>query len=145
SSINRYAIDTTGKITQSDQILSGVTQISTQNTTANSDTYFVGGRFGAVVTREAETIGFITKDMNDFIVMNRFSPDRTKLVSIIENNASTRLEINDVSKLPLITRITSYEIPTVSYSDVIVEEDIIYVMGVTSSGQAQTFILKYPF
>jgi hypothetical protein len=80
-----------------------------------------------------------------FVSFNRFSPDRTKLVSIINNNASTRLEINDVSKLPQVTNITSYEVPPANYSDVIVEEDIIYVIGVTfSSGQAQTFILKYP-
>lgn len=143
--INKYNIDVAGKITQSEQILTGVNQMSTQNTIANSDTWYVGGRLGNIVNRDAEIVGSVTNGINSFVAMNRFSPDRTKLVSIINNNASTRLEINDVINLPQLTNITSYEIPPANYSDVIVEEDIIYVIGVTfSSGQAQTFILKYP-
>ena len=145
TSINKYNIDPTGKITQSEQILTGVNQMSTQNTIANSDLWYVGGRLGYFVNKDAEIISTVTNSINSFVSFNRFSPDRTKLVSINNNNASTRLEINDVSKLPQVTNITSYEVPPANYSDVIVEEDIIYVIGVTfSSGQAQTFILKYP-
>ncbi len=145
TAINVYNIDQAGKISLVEQKPSGVSQMNTQNTIANSEEYFIGGRLGIIVNRNAEIIGNITNGINAFISMNRFSPDKSKVVSIINDNIRTRLEINDISGLPAISTIASYDIPPANYADVIVEDHIIYVIGVTfATGQAQTFILKYP-
>ena len=143
--INRYSIDAAGKITLLDQRSTGVNQLNTQNTTANNSDYFIGGRLGTIVNRDAEVLGTITNGVNAFVSHNRFSPDKSKVISIIQDNVSTRLEINDISGLPAITMVESFDLPPANYADVIVEADIIYVIGVTfASGQAQTFMLKYP-
>jgi hypothetical protein len=142
----KYTIDATGKIIGSEQLLHGVTQLSSQNTTANNQDYFIGGRFGNIVNRDGEIIASISSGINSFVSMNRFSPDDSKVVSIINDNILIRLEINDVSALPGIETIVSYELPSASYADLIVDENIIYVIGVTfATSQPQTFILKYPY
>lgn len=145
TSMLKYSIDLTGNILQSNQINTGVSQISTENTTASSDEYFICGRAGAMVNRNGDIIGSIVKGVNSVSLINRFSPDQSKVVSIVNTNVNTTLEINDVSALPLITNIESFDLPQATYSDAIVEDHIIYVFGVTfASGQSQTFILKYP-
>ncbi|MEP6795556.1 MAG: hypothetical protein ABJB16_14605 [Saprospiraceae bacterium] len=145
TSMMRYNIDQTGNIIQSEQLNTGVSQISTENTTANSDEYFICGRAGSIVNRSGEIIGSLVKGLNAVSLINRFSPDRSKVVCIVNTNVKTSLEINDVSALPVITNIESFDLPQATYSDAIVEDHIIYVFGVTfASGQSQTFILKYP-
>ncbi|HZV69603.1 MAG TPA: hypothetical protein VFG10_08665 [Saprospiraceae bacterium] len=141
----RYSIDATGKIIQTEPISAGVSQLSTENTTANNDAYFIGGRAGNIVNRNGEILGAITSNVNFANLLNRFSRDNTKVISIINSNVKTTLEINDISSLPVITRIQSFDLPPATYADIIVEDHIMYVIGVTfASGQAQTFILKYP-
>lgn len=141
----KYTIDQTGKILTSEQLFNGVSQLSTQNTTASNGTYFIGGRLGDIINKEGEHVGFITSGINSINLMNRFSPDQKKVVSIVSNNVKNTLDISDVSALPLLSKIESYDLPQATYSDVIVEDNIIYVIGVTfKSGLSQTFILKYP-
>ncbi|MGB3080245.1 MAG: hypothetical protein WBB31_14260 [Saprospiraceae bacterium] len=145
NSMMRYTINTSGNIIQEDLLNTGVSQISTENTTANSDEYFICGRAGSIVNRNGEIIESIVKGVNSVSMINRFSPDKSKVVSIVNSNVKTSLEINDISALPVITNIQSFDLPQATYADVIVEDHIIYVMGVTfASGQSQTFILKYP-
>ncbi len=146
NTIRKYKIDATGHIVSSDLILDGITQLSTQNTTATSDTYFVAGRFGTMINRDGEKVGSLSSGVNSFIQLNRFSPDDQKVISIINDNATVLLKVNDITHLPLVTTLASYEIPSASYSDMIVDDHIIYVVGVTfATSQPQTFILKYPY
>jgi hypothetical protein len=145
NTITQYLIDPAGKISQAIVKSSQDNPVGEQNTTANSEACFVAGRFGAIITRDGKAIDFVTDESADFVKMNRFSPDRTKLVSIISNSGSTRLEIRDVSNLAFISLVKSFEIPAVNYSDVIVEEDFIYLLGfMPSTEPPQTFIFKYP-
>ncbi len=145
TSMMKYSIDQSGNIIQSDVLNAGVSQISSENTTANSDDYFICGRAGSIVNRNGEIIETIVKGLNSVSMFNRFSPDKSKVVSIINTNIKITLEINDVSNLPLITNIQSFDLPQATYSDMIVDDHIIYAIGVTfASGQSQTFILKYP-
>ncbi|MFZ1678635.1 MAG: hypothetical protein WAT91_15245, partial [Saprospiraceae bacterium] len=145
TSMMKYSINQTGNIIQSDPLSTGVSQISTENTTANSDEYFICGRAGSIVNRNGEIVESIVKGINSVSLINRFSPDKSKVVSIVNTNVQTTLTINDISALPVITNIQSFDLPQATYADVIVEDHIIYVIGVTfASGQSQTFILKYP-
>ncbi len=146
SAMMKYSINAVGKITEIDQILSGVSQLNTQNTTATNDQYFIGGRFGTIVNRNGEVITSLTTDFNSFNAMNRFSPDGTKAVSIVNVNNKTLLVINDISALPSFSTINSYEIPQANFADAIIEDHVIYLVGVTfTSGQGQTFLTKYPY
>ncbi len=146
SAMMKYSINALGKITQADQILSGVSQLNAQNTTATNDQYFIGGRLGMIVNRNGEIISSLTTDINSFNTMNRFSPDGTKVVSIVNENIKTLLVISDISALPSVSIINSFEIPQASYADVIPEDHVIYLLGVTfTSGQGQTFLTKYPY
>ena len=141
----KYSIDGTGKIIQTEPIGIGVSQLSTENTIANNDVYFIGGRAGNIVNRNGEILGSLISNVTTTSLLNRFSPDNSKVISIISSNVKTSLDINDISALPVITKVQSFDLPPATYADVIVEDHIIYVLGVTfSSGQAQTFILKYP-
>jgi len=146
NTITQYQIDPAGKISQTITKSSEENSPGEQNTTAISDSCFVAGRFGAIITRNGKAIDFITNESTDIVMMNRFSPDKTRLISIITNITNTRLEIRDVSNLGMISIVKSFEIPDINYSDVIVEEDFIYLIGVIPSAEPpQTFILKYPF
>ena len=143
--INKYTIDPLGKITLIEQKPFGITQVNSQNTTANNDDYYIGGRFGTMVDRNAEIVGSITNGINTFVIMSRFSSDNSRLVTIMSDNVGTELVVYDASAMPSISKIVSYTLPQASYADVIIENGIIYVMGITfTGGQSQTFILKYP-
>ena len=145
TSMMKYSINPDGKILQMDLLTTGVNQLNTQNTTANNNDYFIGGRLGNIVNRNGEILGSLTPGLNTFNFMNRISPDNTKAVSIINDVNKIFLEINDISALPAITKIASYEMPQANFADLIVEDHIIYVIGVTfAAGQAQTFMTKYP-
>lgn len=141
----KYTMDGNGKIISAEQINRGVSQISTQNTTANNDDYFIGGRFGDIINRDGELVSSVNPGVNASVLITRFSADKKKILSIVSNNVKETLEINDISNLPNITKVDSYELPVATYSDLIVEDHIAYLVGVTfTSGQSQTFILKYP-
>ena len=140
-----HHIDATGKITFIDHKETAISQLSSQTTTANSDDYFIGGRFGTIINRDAEVVGALKNDINSAVSMVRFSADKSKLVSIISDNVGINLEIYDASVLPSISKIGTYPLPQANYADVIIENDIIYVFGITfAGGLSQTFILKYP-
>lgn len=141
----RYTIDENGHVVTSEQINRGVSQISTQNTTANSDDYFIGGRFGNIIDHNGELVASVNSGVNAIVLFSRFSVDKNKVLSIVSNNVKVTLDINDISSLPNTTKVDSYELPVATYSDLIVEDHFAYVVGVTfATGQSQTFILKYP-
>lgn len=145
SSMMRYSIDLTGKITKAEQLLTGVSQLNTQNTTAENNDYIICGRLGTLVNRDGDILANLTSGVNTFITMTRFSPDGSKVVSIVNDNNKVLLTISDVSALPLVTQLNTFELPQATYTDVIIDDHIIYVIGVTfTSGISQTFILKYP-
>jgi hypothetical protein len=71
--------------------------------------------------------------------------DENEAVYIISDNGLLRVEVADLSALPLVTVIQSYDIPALTYADLIAEDDIIYLVGTNfNNSQPQTFILKYP-
>lgn len=145
NSINRYSIDDAGNSTFLESRPEGVSQLSTQQSSAQSRDYFIGGRFGDIVNSNGDIVTSLQSNPNEFIFMTRFNDDETKVVYGINNNIELRLEIVDVTNLPAINRLASYRIPNSNYSDIIIDGNIIYLIGVSfNSGQAETFILKYP-
>ena len=50
------------------------------------------------------------------------------------------MEIADISQLPVVTLLTTYDLPALTYADVIPEDQIIYLIGTSfNSSQAQTY------
>jgi hypothetical protein len=142
----KYTIDNTGKITQEETLTLTLGQPDIQSTCAEGSDYFIGGRLGTIINRNGERVGVLNTLINSFIFINRLSPDETKAVYLIsDNNNGFRLEIADISNLPAVTRLESYEVPSLNFSDLLVENDIIYLVGALfNSSQPETFILKYP-
>jgi hypothetical protein len=63
----------------------------------------------------------------------------------MSDNVSIRLEVADISNPASISVLSSFTIPSANYSELILDNEAIHVVGVSfDSGQAQTFILKYP-
>ena len=143
--INRYSINSAGKITLLDKLTTSIVQPNTQNATAQGSEIFIAGRSGDIIDRDGKIIASLGNDINSFVLMVRLSSDENKAAYIIGDNIRLRLEVVDISNLPNIVPITSFEIPSANYADLIVEDDVMYIMGVSfATGQARTFVLKYP-
>ena len=143
--INRYSINSAGKITLLDKLTTSIVQPNTQNATAQGSEIFIAGRSGDIIDRDGKIIASLGNDINSFVLMVRLSSDENKAAYIISDNIRLRLEVVDISNLPNIVPITSFEIPSANYADLIVEDDVMYIMGVSfATGQARTFVLKYP-
>lgn len=122
-----------------------VLQPDLQSTCAEGTDLFICGREGTIINRNGVNVGTLNTDINASILLNRLSIDEKKAIYIINDNGVMRLEIADISQLPLVTLLTTYDLPALSYADVIPEEQIIYVIGTSfNSSQAQTTILRYP-
>lgn len=142
--INRYSINSAGKITLLDALTPGISQPNTQNSTAQGSEIFIAGRSGDIIDRNGKIVASLVTDINSFISIARLSSDENKAAYIVSDNIS-RLEVVDISNLPHIDQISSIQVPSANYSDLIIDDDIIYVIGVSFvTGQARTFILKYP-
>lgn len=143
--ISRYTIDNIGKITFLETRTPGVVQPGTQSGTAQGKTIFIGGRFGNIIDREGVILASLLTNFNASIVMSRLSEDEKKVAYIVSDNINIRLEVVDISNLQNIRSLASYNIPSANYADMILDGVVIHVFGVSFlSGQAQTFILKYP-
>lgn len=143
--INKYSMDSNGKLILLDTKPNGIQQLNTQNTNANSSEYYVAGRFGNIVDRNGDIVGALHSNPNEVVVMSRFSEDEKKLAYIINNFAGFRLEIVDASNINSLTNLSTYDLPNSNFAELFIEEEIVYVVGVSfDSGFARTFILKFP-
>lgn len=143
--ISRYTIDGNGKITFLETRTPGISQPGTQSSTAQGNSFFIGGRSGDIMDREGVILASLLDNLNAFILMSRLSEDEKKVAYIVTDNITTRLEVADISNLQNITLLTSYNLPAASYADMIIDGVVIHVFGVSfTSGQTQTFLLKYP-
>ena len=143
--ILRYNIDGSGKLALIDTKAHGISQPSSQNAAAQGTDLFISGRLGTIVDRDGNIAGTLNSNPNETVWMARFSEDERKVVYGLNAGINLRLEIADISNLGNITRLSTFNIPSANYSDMVVEDGIIYLTGVTfDSGQAQTFTLKYP-
>ncbi|HUR31169.1 MAG TPA: hypothetical protein VMZ69_07030 [Saprospiraceae bacterium] len=141
----KYNIDSNGKITKVDSKTIGVVQPGTQNTTAQGTELFIAGRQGDVLDRNGNKVGALTNSLNSFVFMSRLSEDEKKVAYVVSDNVNVRLEIADISNPAHISRLTSFNVPNANYADLIIDDEVLYLIGVSfDSGQAQTFILKYP-
>ena len=141
----KYSIDTDGKILTSADVPARILQPDLQSTCAEGTDLFICGREGTIINRNGVNVGTLNTDINASILLNRLSIDEKKAIYIITDNGVMRLEIADISQLPLVTLLTTYDLPALSYADLIPEEQIIYVIGTSFiSSQAQTTILRYP-
>jgi hypothetical protein len=141
----KYTINDVGKITAIVSVPARIIQPDLQSTCAEGTELFICGREGAVINRDGENKGTLNTDINSFILLTRLTPDETQAVYVISDNGALRLEIADLTNLPLITVIKSFDIPALTYADLIPEQDIIYLLGTNfNNSQPQTFILKYP-
>ncbi|HJW30075.1 MAG TPA: hypothetical protein VJ508_12625 [Saprospiraceae bacterium] len=140
-----YKLKSNGKILTSETINAGISQPGLQNTCDQNANYFIGGRFATIINRKGEIVQSLISGNNAFTLMSRFSPDGSKVLTIVNENNAVNLQIFDITSLPAIPQLKSFPLPNVTYSDLFVDEDIIYVAGVDfNTGSAQTFILQFP-
>ncbi|HSF89495.1 MAG TPA: hypothetical protein VLA46_08770 [Saprospiraceae bacterium] len=145
SGSKKYSIDTDGKILASVDVPARILQPDLQSTCAEGTELFICGREGTIINKNGENAGTLNTDINSSILLNRLSPDEKKAIYVINDNGTMRLEIADISQLPVVTLLTSYDLPALNYADVIPEDQIIYLIGTSfNSSQAQTTILRYP-
>ncbi len=145
NAIKRYSIDANGIITFLGTLSYGVSQLSTQNTTARGTDLFIAGRLGNLLDREGNILGALNSNINSSVIMARFSENAKKAIYIISDNVNFRLEVADITNPEHINSLVSYNIPSANYADLVIDDDVIYVVGVSfATGQAQTFVLKYP-
>jgi hypothetical protein len=143
--IKRYKVNTQGKVISEDHFATGVTQVSSQNTSHYNEDYYIGGRFATIVDKDAEVIQSLVSGANTFTQFCRFSNDGSKALVLFQDINVNRLQIYDITQLPAASLITEYSLPLASFTDLFVDGEIIYVVGLNfSSGTNQTFILRYP-
>jgi hypothetical protein len=143
--MRRYTINTLGKVIGQDEFLTGVSQISTQNASDYNDQYYIGGRFSTIVDTDANIISSLNEDINSFSFFSRFNADGTHAVSLVQDQVNFFLDIYDISAITTPQRIQRYALPQASYAELLVRDDIIYIVGINfNSSVSQTFILKIP-
>jgi hypothetical protein len=143
--IIRYDVNTLGKVIQSDQFATGVTQPSTQNTCDFNDEYYIGGRFSTIINKEADVVTSLVSGVNAFTQINRFSPDGTKAAIITNNINVVELQVYDLTNLPAALKVLTYNLPNATYADLYYRDNVINVIGVNfNSSSPQTFFLKFP-
>lgn len=140
----KYLIDDTGMIIGEEFVTARVPQPDQQHSCANGDAIFIGGSNGAVINHEGNTLALLNANPSAFILMSRLSADETKALYLINNNGEMRLQVADLSNLPLISTIGSYEVPSLNYADILEDDEIIYLIGTSFNNLPQTFILRYP-
>ncbi|MDZ4749390.1 MAG: hypothetical protein SH808_12960 [Saprospiraceae bacterium] len=145
SASKKYSIDADGKISGGVDVPARILQPDLQSTCAEGNELFICGREGNIINKNGEPIGSLNTDINSTIILNRLSSDEKKAIYVINDNGFLRLEIADITQLPLITILKSYDLPALNYADVIPEDEIIYLIGTSfNSSQPQTTILRYP-
>ena len=145
NTINRYSIDAAGKATFLGSRSPGVNQLSTQNSTAKGTGLFIAGRAGNILNRDGDILGALAGGINAFVLIARFSEDEKKAVYIFSDNINISLQVADISNPGNVGSLVSYNIPSANYADLLVDDNIIYIVGVSfATGQAQTFVLKFP-
>jgi hypothetical protein len=145
AAINRYKINSVGKVIDTDQLLSGVNQPSSQNTCDIHGDYYIGGRFATIVNKDADIITSLLSGVNEFAQLCRFSPDGTQAAVLLTDNNVVSLELYDITNLPATSKIKTYSLPNTTYADVYFRDDVIHIIGVSfNAGTSQTFFLQLP-
>ena len=145
NSSKKYTINATGKVITEDDLSAKLNQANLQFTCAQGNELFIADAFGSIFNRNGEKLGALSTNQNTFIQMIRLSADESKAIFIANENGVQRLVIADLSNLPVVTKLKSFDLPSLNYGDIIPEDDIIYVVGTTfNNSQAQTYFLKYP-
>ena len=145
TSIKRFSLAPNGQVTELETKSPGIFQPSNQNFSAQGSEIFIAGRIGNIIDKNGDHLGALESNINSFISMMRLSADEKKVAYIVSDNASIHIDVADISNLQDIETIASYNIPFANYADMFIAGDIIYVAGVSfDSGQAQTFVLKFP-
>jgi hypothetical protein len=143
--MNRYSIDANGKSTLLESKATGISQPSLQSMSANSSQYFITGGLGSIINRDGEIEANLNNNQNAFVLMTRFTADEQKVAFITNDNVSQKLTIANISSLPVITNELTFTLPVANYADLIIEDGIIYLLGVSfATGNAETFLLKFP-
>ncbi len=145
SEARKYAINAQGKVLSSAAVTARIFQPDLQSTCAEGIDLFICGPEGTIINRDGLNVGTLNTDINASILLNRLSIDEKKAIYVINDNGIMRLEIADITQLPVVTLLTTYDLPALIYADVIPEDEIIYLIGTFfNSSQAQTTILRYP-
>jgi len=140
-----YQVDASGHIVASASIPLTLNIFDLQNTCAQGDHYFICGREGIIVDRYGEVLGQLTESINTVVQLSRLNEDESQVVYLINRNGQIFLEIADLTTLPQITVEHSYPLPQLTYSDIILDGGVIYVMGTQFlSFPGESFVLKYP-
>lgn len=141
----KYLVDGTGHIVSSEllQVLVSINDL--QSTCAQGHQLFIGGRQGTVIDRNGDVLGVLTSLNNAVVQISRLTEDESHVVYLINRNGQIFLEIADLGQLPQITVTQSYQMPQLTYSDIILDGPVIYVMGTQFlSFPGESFVLKYP-
>lgn len=145
SEAKKYSIDTDGKILTSVNVPARILQPDLQSTCAEGIDLFICGREGTIINKNGEQTGTLNTDINSSILINRLSADEKKAVYVINDNGAMRLEIADITQLPVVTLLNAFDLPALTFADVIPDDGIIYLIGTSfNSSQPQTTILRYP-
>jgi len=145
AAIIRYQVNAQGKVIQADQFSTGAPQPGTQNTCDFNTDYYIGGRLGSIINREAEVVTSLQNGVNAFTQFCRFTPDGTEAITIASNNVSTNLEIYDITNVLTPVKIKSYTLPNATFSDLYIRNGVLNLIGVNfNSSSPQTFFLQFP-
>jgi hypothetical protein len=109
--INRYKVNSIGKVIDTDQFPVNLFQPGTQNTCDINNEFYMGGRLSTIVNKEAEVITSLESGVNVFSQMCRFSPDGTKAAIIVTDFNVVNLDLFDISNLPVATKLKTIVCP----------------------------------
>jgi len=143
--INRYEVNSLGKVIHTDQFPANLFQPGTQNTCDINNEFYIGGRLSTIVNKDAEIITSLESGANVFSQMCRFSLDGTKAAVIVTDFNVVNLDLFDISNLPVATKLKTFSLPNATYADLYFKDNVIHVIGVNfNSSSPQTFFLKLP-
>ena len=140
----KYTVNESGSILSQENIPATLPNVSQQNICAEGKELFIGGTRGTIINQAGENVGTLTFSSNSFIQMARLSEDDKTAVYIINDNGNTHLQYADLSALPAVIVTETFDIPALNLADIIIDENVVYVIGATFVNNGETFILKYP-
>lgn len=141
----KYTIDADGKILSEQDVSGRLFQPGLQATCAQGHELFIADALGSIFNRNGDKVGSLGNSQNSFIQLIRLSADETKAIFIANENGTQRLHIADLTTLPAVTLLKSFDLPTLNYADIIPENEIIHVVGASfNNSQPLTYILLYP-
>lgn len=140
---NKITINAAGQILSEETLGMTIPQFDQQSNVAQGQNLFISGRSGTILDRNGNILGTLVNGSSTIAMLSRLSPDEKEAICLINENGIQRLLISDITQLPTMTTKHMYDLPALTFSEIVVEEDKILVAGTTfDTGEGTTHLIQ---